>query len=395
MKTHGGKIKILVTFGILFFAVAVLLLMIFFAGKKTYTVTFDLNGGTLISGSITQSVPRGQDATPPTVVKDGSYLRAWKGTYQRVTKDVTVKAIWEYETTPGITYAASSNQNFVEIEGAYPYIRGDVYLGAYYGEKKVMGIKDGAFAEHAGITRVYMLDGLLSIGSEAFASCSALTEMDIPRTVVNLGEGAFRDCTSLVRIGLGDGLTVIEKETFAGCTSLTEIVIPEGVTHIGESAFEGCTSLERVVFPNTLVSIAESAFENCKSLVEIDIPPSVTDIGAGAFRGCRSLVNVVLHEGLLTIGDNAFRACIKLTAIAVPESVVSVGENAFAFNKLTIVDRPIYRPIDPPILDTDIEKESESAIGDASKEENAEPELETLPPGIRPPSVILPPFEDD
>ena len=59
--------KIIVTFGILLAAVVVILLLVFFAGKKTYTVTFDLDGGTLVSGDLEQKVVKGQlSILPPT-----------------------------------------------------------------------------------------------------------------------------------------------------------------------------------------------------------------------------------------------------------------------------------------------------------------------------------------
>ena len=62
---HKGKFKIVLTFSILFLVVTLLLLLIFYEGKKTYVVQFDLNGGTLISGSLEQHVTQGQDAIPP------------------------------------------------------------------------------------------------------------------------------------------------------------------------------------------------------------------------------------------------------------------------------------------------------------------------------------------
>ena len=75
------KLKLIIILAVEFVAVAVILLMIFFAGKKSYTVTFDLNGGTLLSGDLEQRVTQGQSATPPTVTKDGCYLLKWSRSY--------------------------------------------------------------------------------------------------------------------------------------------------------------------------------------------------------------------------------------------------------------------------------------------------------------------------
>ena len=244
MKTkYRGRFKILLVFGILFLLVSVLLTLIFLEGKKTYTVEFDLDGGTLLGGSLEQRVMQGQDAIPPSVVKDGAYLRGWSTSYRRITKDVVIKAIWEYETTAGIVYTNGENQNFVEIERAYEFLRGEVYLGAYFNEKKVLGILDGAFFNQKGITRVYLLNGLISIGNEAFSGCSALTKIEIPETVTRIGKYAFRDCYDLEELTLNEGLLSIGERAFEDCVALTEVFIPESVTVIEANAFAGCDNL--------------------------------------------------------------------------------------------------------------------------------------------------------
>lgn len=243
MEHHKGKHKIIITFAILFMSVLLLLALVFFAGKKTYVVRFDLNGGTLISGSLEQHITQGQDAVPPAVVKDGAYLRGWSASYRQITKDIVIRAIWEYETTTGIIYSNSQNQNFAEIIGSYEHLRGEVYLGAYYGDKKILGICERAFADRKGITRFYLLDGLLSIEKEAFSGCTALTEIEIPRTVTHLGEGAFRGCESLERIVLNEGLLEIGEGAFDGCVNLKEIILPASLIKIGTNAFADCDDL--------------------------------------------------------------------------------------------------------------------------------------------------------
>jgi len=62
--------------------------------SKAYTVTFELEGGTLIYGEDVQSVRSGGTATPPEVIREGYLLEGWSGSYANVTGDVTVKAIW-------------------------------------------------------------------------------------------------------------------------------------------------------------------------------------------------------------------------------------------------------------------------------------------------------------
>ena len=248
------KLKIIVVFATLFLTVVILLLLIFFHGKKSYTVTFELDGGTLISGSLVQTVTRGQNAIPPTVTKDGCYFLAWSAPYRQITHDVTIEAIWEYETTPGIIYSESESSNFTEISGAYKYINGEVYIGAYHDEKKLLGIKRGAFSGCIDITRVYLLDGLITIEEEAFLGCTGLAEIAIPETVTRIGANAFSGCEKLEKLTLNEGLLEIGAGAFANCTSLKEVVIPASVKKIDETAFEGCEDI--------VIKYAEAAEED-------------------------------------------------------------------------------------------------------------------------------------
>ena len=240
---NPGKLKIIIAFGILFLLIAVLLMLIFLDSKKTYTVTFDPNGGTVLSGSLEQRVLQGQDAVPPSVVMEGAVLRGWSASYRRITRDIVIEAVWEYETTAGIIYTDSENQNFTQIVGSYPHLRGEVYLDAYFNEKKVLGILDGAFSNQTEITKVYLLDGLLSIGDNAFFGCTKLTEITIPETVICIGARAFSTCESLETLILEEGLLKISKSAFEGCTALTELILPNSLTTIEVGAFDGCDNL--------------------------------------------------------------------------------------------------------------------------------------------------------
>ncbi len=232
------KVKLSIMFGVEFIAIAIVILLVFFAGKKSYTVTFDLDGGTLLSGDLVQEVAQGKNATPPSTAKEGCYFHSWSASYKQVTRDIVIKAIWEYETTVGVTYTVDEGSNYCEIVGCFRDLRGDVYLGAYHDGKKVLGVKDGAFKDCADIEHIYMLDGVISIGDEAFAGCSSLKEIVLPRTLAKLGKDAFAGCTSLERVVLPDGLEVIGEGAFAGCSSLKEIVLPASLAVMGEGVFD-------------------------------------------------------------------------------------------------------------------------------------------------------------
>ena len=233
------KLKLFIFVSLEMIAIVTVFLLILFAGKKTYTVTFDPNGGEVLSGSLVQNVTRGQSATAPVVVKDGCYLLTWSDNYTRVSKNVVTKAVWEYSTTAGIQYEVLENSNYCLISSCYKELSGTVYIGAYYNGLKVLGIKENAFEGCSRIENIYLLDGLLSIGDNAFAGCESLTTINIPETVENIGSNAFLNCKSL-----------------------TSINIPTKVRNIGDNAFSGCESLEEVIIPSSVVKMGKNVFDN-------------------------------------------------------------------------------------------------------------------------------------
>lgn len=235
------KVKLLIVLAVEFVVIAAILLLIFFAGKKSYTVTFDLNGGTLLSGSTVQRVTQGQSADPPEVTKDGASFRSWSASYRYVTHDIVIKAVWEYATTPGIEYSAPQegrDRNYCEVIGSYQHLSGAVYIDGLYNEKTVIAIGNGAFKNRDMITSMYLLDGILDIGNEAFSNCTAMQAIEIPSTVLHLGERALENCKSLVTLELPEELYSIGAYAFDGCKSLVEIVLPENLQVIGAYAFD-------------------------------------------------------------------------------------------------------------------------------------------------------------
>ena len=65
--------------------------------KQTFTVTFDLRGGTSSGGgALTQTIRYGQNATPPNnPTKSGKRFVGWLGDYTNITSDRTIYAMWD------------------------------------------------------------------------------------------------------------------------------------------------------------------------------------------------------------------------------------------------------------------------------------------------------------
>ncbi len=262
-QSKSQRIKLFIVLGVEFLIIIAMLLMIFFAGKKVYTVTFELNGGTLLSGDTVQRVTQGQNATPPTVTKDGCYFLKWSVSYREVTKDLVVEAVWEYETSYGIEYTADKEgeeSNYCEISGSYEHIGGSLYIGAYHNEKKVLGIQEGAFQNRSRITSVYLLDGILAIEDYAFAGCTNLEIIVLPSTLVSLGVGVFENCVNLKTVVVTETLDGMLSEEVLEYVKQEVVVLPNGLERVGENAFYGCDKIKEVFIPESVRFMGNTVF---------------------------------------------------------------------------------------------------------------------------------------
>lgn len=171
---------------------------------------------------------------------------------------------------------------------------------------------------------------ITAIGNEAFRSCSSLTSISIPNTVVTLANYAFPSCTSLTSIDIPNSVKTIGASAFENCKSLTSVKIPNSVTTIGLRAFKNCSSLNLINIPNSVTDIDIIAFENCTSLSSINIPNSVTTIKGLTFGSCISLTSINIPASVKEIKDLAFAYCKNLESIYCPrETPPTTGTEAF------------------------------------------------------------------
>ena len=206
---------------------------------------------------------------------------------------------------------------------------------------------------------VYIGDNVISIGDVAFnnISCQSVTFSENSQ-LISIGSNAFQSCTSLTSITIPSGVTRIGNYAFDNCTSLTSITIPSGVTSIGMDVFKNTpwwntysadtshhygniiyindvaykatsSGITSCTFREGTVSISASAFQSCTSLTSITIPSGVTSINDYTFYGCTSLTSITIPSGVTSIGGLVFHKCTSLTSITIPSSVTSIGIYVF------------------------------------------------------------------
>lgn len=245
--------------------------------KVYYTVTFDGNGGRLISGEEVQQVQCYANASPPVYEKTGYTLidtDGWGGITFGITEDKTIIAEWKINT-----YIITFHGN------------GGVFTEALYAE-----IYSSAFEFNASIVEpkgmykpLYELASWrIENGSDNFV-INEHSKMPA-ENVVLYANWVEKEGT------LGLVYEDIDEETckVIGLGEVTDkdIVIPseyegKAVVSIGDNAFENCI-IEAVKMSDSITRIGENAFLfcDCSALKEIYInavePP---DLDENAFNG--------------------------------------------------------------------------------------------------------------
>ncbi len=214
-------------------------------------------------------------------------------------------------------------------------------------------------------------EGLISIDSYAFQSCSNLETVTLPESLTTINNDAFKECNKLTRIDIPNKVTKINDYTFSNCPSLKNVSIGSGCTSISTVAFINAYSIDEITVaennknftavdgvlynkdkttlvlypknrsgefavPDTVTTIADYAFDNAPNLTKVTIGKNVKTIGTGAFRNCKSLETVIFEDSdtvQKTIGNEAFYNCSALTKVDFGNAVKSIGNYAFTVCK--------------------------------------------------------------
>jgi surface protein len=136
---------------------------------------------------------------------------------------------------------------------------------------------------------------LIKIGDNAFTNCR-LKSFICPNSLKSIGDSAFESNSNLSEVVFypGTKIQTIGNSTFNSCTEITTIRIPNTIISIGDSAFYGCSNITNILISDTLETIGDSAFENCSKLDSLNLPYTLKKIGKNAFRDCTGLVKVQL-----------------------------------------------------------------------------------------------------
>jgi hypothetical protein len=228
----------------------------------------------------------------------------------------------------------------------------------------------GAFQNAASNSNINLVGDLVipndikTIGINAFANSSQVKSLFFgagdPGTV-SVGSNAFQKCTALSSINLGSTIRSIGPSAFLKCSGANFLVLPpSNFSVINHWSFLGCSNLGKngnLVLPVSLQQINVQAFARCPFLTcsQLNggtgfIPQTLNKIDVGAFLGCTGLTgaldfNNVNNAGSYVssiefIGGAAFMGCTGLNgSLALPINLKHTNVLPYVFSSM---DAPIY-----------------------------------------------------
>ncbi|MBN2694209.1 leucine-rich repeat domain-containing protein [bacterium] len=168
--------------------------------------------------------------------------------------------------------------------------------------------------------KVYIPEGVETIGAYSFFRNQNIQEIYFPSTIKSIEEGAFLGCSNLKTINFSSEINIIKSRAFSKCFSIERFDI--NVKKIEFEAFSYCENLEFASLVNC-VEIGDKAFIGCKSLKKIDF----------LFEDIKEIKNQFFNSenisNKLSIGKSAFEDVISLESFDF-KNVKNIGEKAFS-----------------------------------------------------------------
>lgn len=327
--------------------VAALLLLTFVGcAPKTFTVTFDTDGGSTVAA---QTVKEGEKATRPANPTktdfefDNWYTAKTGGEVfdfdKEVTGDVTVYARWTAVSAKTVTFKVNyvaadglddshdkSETVTLQVGAALPSVSYDYIESRGYFTDQAMTTAFSGDKVTEDMPELWIkLDRKLTIteGQYVFTLREDNTTYAIAENAANKPSAA--EVTLPLKVGPYD-VTAVARRGFTS-SSFTKLTIPEGYTDIVENAFYGNTSLVVVNFPSTLKAIDANAFLDASALTVVWFSEGLETIGINAFSGT-NLPFVILPASLKLIESGAFDVRQPAEDTTVLEEVLFMGSVA-------------------------------------------------------------------
>ena len=274
-------------------------------------------------------------------------------TFSGVANEGTVVA--EANTDAFRTFTSTIGSNWTFDGETYGPVKSYISDGTLYvvgkGAYTTSSSDASWYSQRSTIKKIIVKEGITSIGYQAFAYCSNVTEATL-NNKGNISTGAFKNCLVLKRVNIGTGVTGFSylstsDSPFKGCSNLSEINVTDlksfcaisDIKYLTSSGFG--TEKEKTLLingvkhssasvleiPEGVKKIDNYAFRYFTNVTKIQIPSSIG--GSINFSGHTYLTEVILNnKGVISNG--AFENCTALTR-------VTIGTGVTGFDYSTLI----------------------------------------------------------
>ena len=161
------------------------------------------------------------------------------------------------------------------------------------------------------IKSIVVEEGVTSIGDYAFSQCDDFDwyhsfSIELPSTLTRIGSYVFFGNGGLTEITIPESTVTIGEDAFGSCSSLASLDVEQGN--------EMYSSYGGVLFNRAYDTLIRYPSGNLNTTYEI--PENITTIAASAFSYSSRLLDVFIPENVTTIGNSAFSSCSSLKTLS-------------------------------------------------------------------------------
>ena len=187
----------------------------------------------------------------------------------------------------------------------------------------VSEIQFGAFTECPGLVKA-TIQGCEVIGEDAFANCPSLEAVTLGEGVVRIGTDAFAENVRLAAVALPNSVETVDDFAFYNDTALANVNLGTGVRRIGLMAFSQTGISGSLVIPDSVQAMETGAFADCVRLEEVTVGAGLPSVPEGAFCRCAALRRAIIKPGPAAVREGAFLDCNALEFVSIPASVTAI-----------------------------------------------------------------------
>ena len=326
--------------------------------EKTYTVTFNANGGNLSGNSYITVKTGSRYGTLPTATRNSYTFDSWytsenggtkitENTTVSLTGNQTLYAHWIAVKKYGVTiYNGTGNKTEMYPAGTSVRVKADSLENGMEFSKWVVLSGNIKLENESDIETSFTMPErsvvIQAVYEKSQADTDAGTDTDTDTgTDTDAGKDADTGKTDTPEADTEQDDEDDEEDESDLWTEFISGKIRYEVMDGKEAAVVGLKTKQvtKVKIPSTVsydgriykvTEISDYAFKK-SSVTEVVIADSVKEIGTSAFLGCKKLVKVTIGANTTKIGTKAFKDCGKLKNIIVrSKKLKRIGKNAFS-----------------------------------------------------------------